>query len=392
MLENVHLPASVRKTTLICQIIRQLGFYAPMLSLVFLGACSKRPQQNRPARTESRPAVPVLVAPVEQKTTPVEIGSFGSVEACASVEVKTQITGILTGVHFTEGQMVKKEDLLLSIDPRQPQAALKAAQASFQKDDAQLKNAEKEAARQTELLRKGIAAQDEYDTSVTAVETLQATVNADKAAVENATLQLDYCSVRSPIDGCIGILHVNQGNLVKANDISVVTLKQIDPIYVSFWITEQYLPAIQKYMATSILDVTVYQPYEKQDPIHGSLTFVDNTVDDSASTRTIRLRATFSNKDRRLWPGQYVNVVLTLTQEPNSLVIPSQAVQTSQSNQFVYVVKSDQTVEARPITVKRTMNDETVVEGVQPGEIVVADGQMMLVPGARVEIKHSAQK
>jgi multidrug efflux system membrane fusion protein len=363
-----------------------------MLSLVFLGACSKRPQQSQPARTEIRPAVPVLVAPVAQKTTPVEIGSFGSVEAYASVEVKTQITGILTGVHFTEGQMVKKEDLLLSIDPRQPQAALKAAQANLQKDEAQLKNAEKEAAREIELLHKGIAAQDEYDTSVTAVETLQAAVNADKAAVENATLQLDYCSVRSPIDGCIGILHVNQGNLVKANDISVVTLKQIDPIYVSFWIAEQYLPAIQKYMATSTLDVTVYQPYEKQEPIHGSLTFVDNTVDDSASTRTIRLRATFSNKDRRLWPGQYVNVVLTLTQEPNSLVIPSQAVQTSQSNQFVYVVKSDQTVEARPITVKRTMNDETVVEGVQPGEMVVADGQMMLVPGARVEIKNSAQK
>ena len=392
MLKNVHLPASVQKTTLLRQIIRRLGFYAPMLSLVFLGACSKRPQQSRPVRTESRPAVPVLVAPVEQKTTPVEIGSFGSVEAYASVEVKTQITGILTGVHFTEGQMVKKEDLLLSIDPRQPQAALKAAQANLQKDEAQLKNAEKEAARQTELLHKGFTSQDEYDTSVTAVETLQAAVNADKAAVENATLQLDYCSVRSPIDGCIGILHVHLGNLVKANDISVVTIKQIDPIYVSFWIAEQYLPAIQKYMATSTLDVTVYQPYKKQEPIHGSLTFVDNTVDDSANTRTIRLRATFSNKDRRLWPGQYVNVVLTLTQEPNSLVIPSQAVQTSQSNQFVYVVKSDQTVEARPITVKRTMNDETVVEGVGAGEMVVTDGQMMLVPGARVEIKNSAQK
>ena len=391
MVKSVRLLASVRKT-LLRQIIRRLGLYASMLILVFPGGCSKRPVQSQAAKTESQMAVPVMVAPVEQKTTSVEIGSFGTVEAFASVELKTQITGVLTGVHFIEGQMVKKGDLLLSIDPRQPQAALKAAQANLEKDDAQLKNAEKEAARQTELLHKGFASQGEYDASITAVETLRAAVKADKAAVENATLQLDYCSVRSPIDGCIGKLHINEGNLVKADDTSVVTIKQIDPIYVSFWVPEQHLPAIQKYMATSSLDVTVYQPYEKLEPIHGSLTFVDNTVDDSASTRTIRLRATFSNKDRRLWPGQYVNVVLALTQEPNSLVVPSQAIQTGQNNQFVYVVKSDGTVEAKPITIRRTINNETVVEGVQPGEMVVTDGQIRLVPGARVEIKNSAQK
>jgi len=391
MVKSVRLLASVRKT-LLRQIIRRLGLYASMLILVFPGGCSKRPVQSQAAKTESQMAVPVMVAPVEQKTTSVEIGSFGTVEAFASVELKTQITGVLTGVHFIEGQMVKKGDLLLSIDPRQPQAALKAAQANLEKDDAQLKNAEKEAARQTELLHKGFASQGEYDASITAVETLRAAVKADKAAVENATLQLDYCSVRSPIDGCIGKLHINEGNLVKADDTSVVTIKQIDPIYVSFWVPEQHLSAIQKYMATSNLDVTVYQPHEKLEPIHGSLTFVDNTVDDSANTRTIRLRATFSNKDRRLWPGQYVNVVLALTQEPNSLVVPSQAIQTGQNNQFVYVVKSDGTVEAKPITIRRTINNETVVEGVQPGEMVVTDGQLRLVPGARVEIKNSAQK
>lgn len=391
MVKSVRLLASVRKT-LLRQIIRRLGLYTSMLILVFPGGCSKRPAQSQAAKTESQMAVPVIVAPVEQKTTSVEIGSFGTVEAFASVELKTQITGVLTGVHFIEGQMVKKGDLLLSIDPRQPQAALKAAQANLEKDDAQLKNVEKEAARQTELLHKGFASQDEYDASITAVETLRAAVKADKAAVENAALRLDYCSIRSPIDGCIGKLHINEGNLVKADDTSVVAIKQIDPIYVSFWVPEQHLSAIQRYMATSSLDVTVYQPYEKLEPIHGSLTFVDNTVDDSANTRTIRLRATFLNKDRRLWPGQYVNVVLALAQEPNSLVVPSQAIQTGQNNQFVYVVKSDGTVEAKPITVRRTINNETVVEGVQPGEMVVTDGQLRLVPGARVEIKNSAQK
>jgi len=392
MIKNIRLLTRTRKIFL-CQIARQLVlYYISVLSLVFLGACSKRPAQGRAAKAEGQVAVPVTLAPVEQKMTSVELGSFGTVEAYASVELKTQITGILTGVHFTEGQMVKKGDLLLSIDSRQPQVALKAAQANLEKDRAQLRNAEKEAARQTELLHKGFASQDEYDKSTTAVETLQAAVDADKAGVEDAALQLDYCSVRSPINGCIGKLHINQGNLVKADDASVITLKQIDPIYVSFWVPEQYLSAIQKYMAASDLDVRVIQPYEKQEPIHGSLTFVDNTVDDSTNTRTIRLRATFSNKDQRLWPGQYVNVVLTLTHEPDSLVIPSQAVQAGQSGQFVYVVKSDRTVEARPVTIKRTMNDETVVEGVQPGEAVVTDGQMRLVPGARVEIKNSPQK
>jgi multidrug efflux system membrane fusion protein len=362
-----------------------------ILCLFFLGACSKRPAQGGSrSKSDGGPAVPVTVAEVEQKATSVEISIFGAVEAYASVEVKVQITGVLDKVHFTEGQTIKKGDLLLSIDPRESQAALKLAQANLQKDEAQLRNAEKEAARQTELFNKGFTSQDEYDKSATLVETSRAAVAADKAAVENAVLWLDYCSIRSPIDGCIGSLHVHQGNLIKANDISVVTINQTDPIYVTFSVPEQYLPQIQKYSEMNDLDVRAIQPYEKGEPAHGSLTFVDNAI--NSDTRTIRLRATFSNKDRRLWPGQYVNVTLTLTQEPNSIVIPTQAVQTGQNNQFVYVVKPDQTVEARPITVVRTMNSETVVEGVSPGETVVTDGQLRLVQGAKVQAKTPAQK
>jgi len=293
-------------------------------------------------------------------------------------------------VHFTEGQPVKKGDLLLSIDPRETQAALKLAQANLQKNEAQLKNTEKETARQTELLNKGFTSQDEYDKSTTLVETFRAAVAADKASVENAQLQLDYCSICSPIDGIIGSLHVHQGNLIKENDVSVVTINQTDPIYVTFSVPEQYLPTIQKYRETNNLDVRAIQPYEKGEPARGTLSFVDNAVD--TNTRTIRLRGTFSNKDQRLWPGQYVNVTLTLTQEPNSLVIPTQAVQTGQNNQFVYVVKPDATVEARPITVVRTMNSETVVEGVTAGETVVTDGQLRLIPGAKVQAETAAQK
>ena len=360
--------------------------------LLCLGGCSKRSAAKpgqRPKGEGSAP-VPVTVATVEQRTTPVTISSFGTVEACAEVEVKVQVTGILEKVHFTEGQMVKKGDLLLSIDPRQPQATLKMAQANLAKDQAQLKNAEREAARQTELLQKGYASQDIYDQTMTAVETLQAAVSADKAAIENAALELDYCSICSPVDGCAGSLHVHQGNLIKANDISVVTIRQIDPIYVSFWVQEQHLPAIQKHMAAGALDVEVTSSGEGSEPMHGVLSFIDNTV--NPDNRTLHLRATFANKDRRLWPGQYGKVTLTVAQEPNSILAPSQATQTGQSGQFVYVVKSDQTVEARPITVKRDIGNMSVVEGVKPGEVIVTDGQLRLVPGARVQIKDAPQK
>jgi len=360
------------------------------VGLLCLSGCAKRsaatPGPGR--RGESGGPVPVTVATVTQRTTPIAVPSFGTIEAYADVEVRAQVTGILMQVHFTEGQMVKKGDRLLSIDPRQPQATLKMAEANLEKDQAQLKNAEREAARQTELLKKGFASQDVYDQAMTAVETLRAAVNADKAAIENATLQLDYCSICSPVDGCAGSLHVHQGNLIRANDVSVVTIRQIDPIYVSFWVQEQHLPAVQSHMATGTLDVGVTSPGAEKETIHGALSFIDNAVD--PDNRTIHLRATFANQDRRLWPGQYVKVTLTIAQEPNSILVPSQATQTGQSGQFVYVVKSDQTVEARPIALRREIGNESVVEGVKPGEVVVTDGQLRLVPGARVQVKDAS--
>ncbi len=365
------------------------GFMLSVVSLLLLAGCPKESPAGKGPRGEGGMAVPVSVATVEQRTTPIAVRSFGTVQAYANVEIKAQVTGVLTQVHFTEGQMVKKGDKLLSIDARQPQAALKMAQANLERDTAQLKNAEREAARQTELLQKGYASQDIYDQAMTAVETLRAAVSANKAAIEDAALQLDYCSICSPVDGCTGSLHVHQGNLIKANDIAVVSVRQVDPIYVSFWVPENHLPAIKREMAPHELDVAVTPPGESGEAIHGILSFIDNTVD--PDNRTIHLRATFANADGRLWPGQYVNVVLTIAQEPDSIVVPSEAIQTGQNNQFVYVVKPDQSVEARPITTKRAVNSETVVEGVQPGEVIVTDGQLRLVPGARVQIKNSPQ-
>ena len=356
--------------------------------LLMLSGCAKKSPAKQGPRSGGGAAVPVAVATVQQRTTPVAVASFGTVEAYADVEVRAQVTGILEKVHFTEGQMVKRGDLLLSIDPRQPQATLKMAQANLEKDEAQFKNAEREAARQTELLQKGFASQDVYDQAITAVEMLRAAVSADRAAIENGSLQLDYCSITSPVDGCTGKLLVHRGNLIKANDVTVVTVRQVDPIYVSFWAQEQHLAAIRKNMAKGVLDVAVTLPGEEKEPIHGALSFVDNTVD--PEQRTIHLRATFANPDGRLWPGQYVKVLLTISQEPDSLVVPSQAIQTGQTGRFAYVVKSDQTVEMRTITLKREIGNESVVEGVKAGEVVVTDGQLRLVPGARIQIKSGA--
>ncbi len=368
-------------------ILRAFTFMILGLGLLYAGGCEKRSaaKPTKGARAEGGAAVPVTVATVQQRTTPVAVPSFGTVEAYADVEVRAQVTGILEQAHFTEGQMVKKGDLLLSIDPRQPQVNLKVAQANLEKDQAQLKNAEREAARQTELLEKGFASQDVYDQAMTGVETLRAAVNADQAAIENVALQLDYCSIRSPVDGCTGRLLLHRGNLVKANDASVVTIRQVDPIYVSFWIQEQHLSAVRKNMANGALDVALTLPGEDNEPIHGALSFIDNTVD--PDNRTIHLRATFANQDRRLWPGQYVKVLLTIAQEPDSILVPSQAIQTGQSGRFVYVVKSDQTVEARSIALKREVGNESVVEGLKPGAVVVTDGQLRLVPGAHVQTK-----
>ena len=261
--------------------------------------------------------------------------------------------------------MVKKGDLLLNIDPRPFEAALKLAQANLAKDEVQFKNAQKEAARQNELLKKGFSSQADYDNAITAAETLRATADADKASVENAALQLEYCSIRSPIDGITGKLAVEQGNLVKLNDITVVTINQVTPIYVGFSFRQESLPQIQDYMSKGKLEVVATAKGDKPQVAHGYLSFVDNAVD--TNTGTIRLRATYTNEDKSLWPGQFVKVSLILINEPNAIIVPSQAIQTGQSGQFIYVVKSDQTVEVRPVTTRRIIDSQTVVEGLRAG-------------------------
>lgn len=335
--------------------------------------------------------VPVTVATVTQQTVPVTLHAIGSGEAFSTVSVKAMINGEITRVNFAEGQDVRKGQLLFSIDSRSYEAALELAQANLARDLAQQRNAQTEANRYASLYAQGVVAKEQSDQYETTAHSMDAAVQADRAAIDNAKVQLSYCSIYSPLDGRTGSLLIHQGNLVKANDTtSLVVINQITPMYVDFAAPEQYLAEIKKRMAGGRLRVEALIPKDQGGPEEGLLSFVDNAVD--VTTGTIRLKGTFSNPRRRLWPGQFVDVVLTLGSQPNVAVVPSQSIMTTQNGQYVFVVKSDKTVESRAVTVGQALNGETVIEkGLQAGEVVVTDGQLRLVPGSKVEFKNALQ-
>src|SRR5262245_61010587 len=342
---------------------------------------------GRGGRGAGGPAVPVAVGTVVRKAMPIEISVIGAAEPFSSVAIRAQTTGQLLSVNFTEGDDVKAGQVLFTLDRRPLEAALQQAQANLDRDMAQAANAAQQAKRFEELAQKGIAPREQVDTSRTAVTALNATVDADKAAVENAQVQLQYATITAPISGRTGALMVHEGNLVRANDQTpLVVINQVAPISVSFAIPEARLPELKKYMAGGALRVTANPPNDDAAPAVGRITFVDNAVDQT--TGTIKVKGTFPNADRRLWPGQYVNVIVTLTMDPEAVVVPSVAVQAGQQGSYVFVVNAEQKVDLRPVTVKRTNATETVIEsGLKPGEIVVTDGHLRLVPGSRISIK-----
>ena len=333
------------------------------------------------------PAVPVAVGIVVQKSMPIEITVIGAAEAFSSVAIRAQTTGQLNSVSFTEGDDVMAGQVLFTLDRRPMEAALQQAQANLDRDVAQAANAAQQAKRYDELAARGIATREQVDTSRTAVAALNATVEADKAAVENAKVQLQYATITAPISGRTGTLMVHEGNLVRANDTTpLVVINQVAPISVTFAIPEARLPELKKYMAGGALRVTANPPNDDSAPATGRISFVDNSVDQT--TGTIKVKGTFPNADRRLWPGQYVNVVVTLTMDPEAIVVPSVAVQAGQQGSYVFVVNAEQKVDLRPVVVKRTGATETVIEsGLKPGETVVTDGHLRLVPGARITVK-----
>jgi multidrug efflux system membrane fusion protein len=372
---------------------------------------------SQSAAPPGMPAVPVTVAVAVQKDVPVQIRPIGNVESYASITIKAQVAGELVRIHFTEGQEVKKGDLLFEIDRRPYEQALhqaeanlnrdiaqeKQAEANLARDLAQAENARTQAARYAKLAAEGVVSKEQNDTMRTtansadesaradraAIDSASAAVVADKAAVQKARLDLEYCEIRAPIDGRTGSLQVKQGTLIKSNaDTSMVTINQLYPAYVTFSVPEDQLPGIRRSMAKGPLEVEAHVPGDPGEPARGQLSFIDNAVD--TATGSIKLKATFSNKERKLWPGQFVNVVLTVGTDFNATVVPSEAVQTGQQGQFAFVVKPDQTVENRVLSLGRTIGHETVInKGIAPGETVVTDGQLRLVPGFKVEIVKS---
>jgi multidrug efflux system membrane fusion protein len=356
-----------------------------LLLFVFfaLGGCT-----DKAAAPPDAPVIPVMAAKVAQKPMPIELHAIGAGEAHATVSVESQVAGIVQAVNYQQGQFVRKGDLLVSLDDRPFVASLQLAEANLAKDKAQAELAKVQAARYEKLFQSGIAPKEQYDQFAATADAADASVKADQAQMETAKLQVSYCSIYAPISGRVGSQLIYPGAVVKANDVPVLALiNEISPIYVTFSVPQQYLNEIKGYMAKGRLGVQVI-PSDNSAPEAGYLTFVDNAVD--PTTGTIKLKGTFANTDLRLWPGEFVNVVLRLTEQEKAVVVPSQAVQTGQQGDYVFVIKPDMTVDSRIVKVSRTINGQSVItEGVQPGETVVTDGQVRLVPGSKVVIKTS---
>jgi multidrug efflux system membrane fusion protein len=351
--------------------------------------------------------VPVTVATASQKNVPVEIQVIGNVEAYSTITVKALIGGELHQVHFREGDFVKKNDVLFEIDRRpleaslnqaiantaRDRAALGQAQANLAKDAAQAKYADTQAKRYAELAQSGVISRDQAEqlranadaaqqavaADQAAIESARAAIGAGEAAVEMVRVQLGYTTMRSPIDGRTGNLTVKQGNVVTANAMDLMTINQVEPIYVTFSVPEAQLNAIKNYMNQGKLAVRAKPQDDDSAEETGSLTFIDNSVD--PTTGTIKLKGTFTNSDHKLWPGQFVRVTLRLTTQQNAVTVPNEAVQAGQNGQFIYVVKPDRTVEARTVTVGQRVDQDMVIQtGLQAGEVVVTEGQLRLAP------------
>jgi multidrug efflux system membrane fusion protein len=450
--EGVMAPACLKKRT-IPRPSSPAGFLIPLGALLLgslgiLAGCSGEPSARAAANApQAREAVPVSLTAAATRSVPVQLRANGTVQAYSTVTVMSQVDGQIARIHFAEGQDVRRGDLLFTLDQRpfvaalqqaeavlgrdtaqreqaeaavaQTMAAERQAEANLARDQAQWENAKAQDRRYKELIADGAISKEQYDQVRTAalaaeatiqadeaavvnakaairaaqatVENVKAVIRADQAAVENARIQLGYTEIRAPMDGRTGNLLVHVGSAVKARDSNspLVVINQIHPIYVSFAVPEQSLADIRKYRAAGRIRVDALLPGQEDRPIGGELSFVNNAVD--SSTGTIQLKATFANPDNRLWPGQFLNVRLTLTTVPNAVVIPSQAIQTGQQGPYVFVVKPDLTVELRPIVPGLALDGETVAEqGLAPGERVVTEGQIRLVPGAKVDIKPSA--
>ena len=375
-----------------------------------LAGCSRK---TVTAASAEGAGFPVKVATVEMRSVPVEIKAVGSVEAYSTISIKSRVTGALDKVYFKEGDSVKEGDPLFDIDPRPYEEAIRQMEANVLRDTALLRQAEAnvdrdqaaadfssaQAARIRKLTDQGIYSREQLDQAEAdlkakngvlradraVIESARGAVRADEAAISNAKLNLSYCHILSPVSGRTGNVMLKRGNLIKADDAELVAIHEINPIYVTFSVPEMRLPEIRRQMKNAKLHVTALIEDVRPESVDGVVTFLDNSVD--PATGAIRLKATFNNTAGKLWPGQFVNVRVRLSELPNAAVVPPEAVLVGQSGEYVFVVKADGRVEQRPISVSlRTEKLVAIQKGVEPGEKVVIDGQVRLMPGSKVKV------
>jgi multidrug efflux system membrane fusion protein len=378
-------------------------------TLLFLSACQK---QETPAKAAAVPPVPVKLATATLRAVPLEVKAIGKVEPYASVQVRSQIAGVIQKAHFTEGDFVKANDLLFEIDPRPYLESVRQWEANLARDKALQAQAEAtlasaqsqetfyamQATRYERLAAEGLGSREQADqaaveararrTNVRAVtaniDSIKATIRADEAALDNAKLNLSYCSIRANLSGRTGDMRIKPGNLIKANDSDLVTIHQVQPAFVAFTVPEIRLATLRERLQSGRLTVSANIPGDPRPDATGHLAFLDNAVD--AATGTIRLKATFPNPDTRLWPGQFVHVRVLLSEQQNAVVIPAAALQNSQSGSYVYVVTPAQTVELRPVTLGPRIDRDIAIEsGLSGGESVVVEGQLRLAPGSKIK-------
>ncbi len=377
-------------------ITRSLLFTRPALwatlpAALLLGACGEAPPAAGGAKGgksgKGGGAAPVLVTKAEQKIVPLSLEAIGAVEPIRTTTIRSQVTGTLKRRAIREGQDVAAGDLLLEVDSRPFQNAVQTAEADLKKAQVQLETARAQVARYRGLSNDQMVSKEQFEKITDTARALEAEVAAVESRLANARLQLEFCSIRSPLSGRTGNISVHEGDIVRANDSGapLLTIHQVSPIYVTFGVPQQYLAAVTRYRSSGTLRVTVIPPGTDEKPEIGELTFLDNTVD--SATGTIRLKGTFPNRESRLWPGQFATVNLTLA-SPEVTAIPANALQVSQAGQYVYVVKPDLTAEMRPVTVERLAGPDAVIgKGLAPGETVITEGQLRVIPGRPVEIK-----
>jgi membrane fusion protein, multidrug efflux system len=370
--------------------MKRASWAIALVGVLAVGGFFYRSELLGPARSQTagpRPfgPVPVRAATATIVPTPVEFDTIGTAQTVASVAIKSRLDAVIDTVLVKDGQFVKAGDVLFQLDSRASHAQVDQATAALARDQAQLANALRNVERDKPLVNKNFMSHQQFDTDSANAKALTATVQADQAALENAKVLLSYYTIKAPIDGRVGMIAIKRGNSIKANDLPLATINQIEPIYVSFALPQADLPEMRAAMAAGPVTVRVLPQGDKGKPIEGKIAFFDNAIDTTSGT--INVRASFANEDQRLWPGQYVDVAVVVRTDPNALVVPPAAVQVGQNGAYVFVVKPDNTAETRAVTVDRTVAGRAVIgKGLKPGDKVVTDGQLRLADGTHVRI------